>query len=175
MNAQFQRHPFECSFLISPMILFLNSLFDSFLIFFSRWILIIKRILLAFLFLFDAEHICMFYLQGFNSSEKYFRLTTISNINTENTISIAKLFINVSLDHDCHIQSMKYVKRAISTLECYGSDGRRGFDVAGKVVFVLWCHDQRRTCNGTMPTMKLALLCLLLQGSAQVPCANNLC
>ena len=39
---------------------------------------------------------------------------------------------------------------------------RRSFDVAGKIAFVLWRHGQRR--NRTMPTMRAALLCLLLLG-----------
>ena len=47
----------------------------------------------------------------------------------------------------------------------------RSFDVAGKIVFVLWRHGQRR--NGTMPTMRAAMLCLLLQGSAWIPRARS--
>ena len=44
---------------------------------------------------------------------------------------------------------------------------RRSFDVAGKVAFVLWRHGQER--NRTMPTMRAALLCLLLQGAHEYP------
>ena len=48
---------------------------------------------------------------------------------------------------------------------------RRSFHVAGKIAFVLWRHGQRR--NGTMPTMRAALLCLLLQRSAWIPRARS--
>ena len=45
------------------------------------------------------------------------------------------------------------------------------FDVAGKIVFSLWRHGQRR--NRTMPTMRAVLFCLLLQESAWIPCARS--
>ena len=48
---------------------------------------------------------------------------------------------------------------------------RRSFDVAGKIAFALWRHGQRR--NGKMPTLGLALLCLLLQNSARIPRARS--
>ena len=48
---------------------------------------------------------------------------------------------------------------------------RRSFDVAGKIAFVLWRHGQRR--NGTMPTMKVASLCLLSHRSAWIPYARS--
>ena len=44
---------------------------------------------------------------------------------------------------------------------------RHSFDVAGKIAFMLWRHCQRR--NGTMPTMRAALLCLLLLGAHEYP------
>ena len=44
---------------------------------------------------------------------------------------------------------------------------RSSFYIAGKIAFVLWRHGQRR--NGTMPTMRAALLCLLLLGVHEYP------
>ena len=44
---------------------------------------------------------------------------------------------------------------------------RRSLDVAGKIAFVLWRHGQRH--NGTMPTMRAVLLCLLLLGAHEYP------
>ena len=48
----------------------------------------------------------------------------------------------------------------------------RSFDVAGNITFLLWRHGQR--CNGTMPTLKVASLCLLSQRSAWIPRARSL-
>ena len=44
---------------------------------------------------------------------------------------------------------------------------RHSFDVARKIAFMLWRHGKRR--NGTMPTMRAALLCLLLLGAHEYP------
>ena len=41
---------------------------------------------------------------------------------------------------------------------------RPSFDVAAKIAFVFLRHGQRH--NGAMPTMRAAMLCLLLHGSA---------
>ena len=62
-------------------------------------------------------------------------------------------------------------KRTRSTFNATAMTARRSFDVAGKIAFVLWRHGQRR--NGTMPTKRVASLCLLSHRSAWIPRARS--
>ena len=63
------------------------------------------------------------------------------------------------------------LKELVQLCNTTAMTARRSFDVAGKTAFVFWRHGQRR--NGTMPTMRVASLCLLSHRSAWIPRARS--
>ena len=140
---------------------------------FSRLILTIKCILLAFLQLFDAKHIFLLYLHGIKkSSDKTFLSTLISSSNIETNNQYYKITCKcVTWLFFSYRNYVVCLNNLYELCNATATTARCSFDVAGKIAFVLWRHGQRR--NGTMPTMGLALLCLLLQESARIPRARS--
>ena len=103
---------------------------------------------------------------------KTFHLTLISSSNIETNNQYYKITCKC-VTWLC-FSNPNYVvclKNLYELCNATATTARRSFDVAGKIAFVLWRHGQR--CNGTMPTMGLALLCLLLQESARIPRARS--
>ena len=129
--------------------------------------------LLAFLFFFYVQHILMLYLHGIEIIPiKNFLLTIISSSNTEIYNQYYKITCKcVTWLCFSYPNYVILLKELILLCNAMAMMARCSFDLTGKIAFMLWRNGQRR--NGTMSTIRAALLCLLLQGSAKITRARS--